>query len=256
MFYNSLTVGDVTRGCAIYVQNNIQAQEVSLESEHKDNIWIEIKLQRGDKLLVGCIYRSPNMPKEDNKQICNLLTTATRLNYYHLLIMGDFNYPKIDWASWSTQTADDEINSQFIETCSDLYIHQHVKKITRIRGTSEPSILDLVITNEEGMVSEIEYQSPISKSDHTCLLFNFNCYNILEYNTHPKFNFSRGDYATMNTELDQIDWDKELHKSKSIDDQWQVFTKHVLNSMDRCIPKKRTNNSKKYLTPLDNNQLR
>ena len=47
---------------------------------------------------------------------------------------------------------------------------------TRIRHGQEPLILDLVITNEEGMIKDIEYLSPLGKSDHIVICFNFICY--------------------------------------------------------------------------------
>ena len=50
------------RGVAIYTKNALQATAVNPlpDSSFKDAIWCEIRLCRGDKLLVGCVYRSPN----------------------------------------------------------------------------------------------------------------------------------------------------------------------------------------------------
>ena len=39
-----------------------------------------------------------------------------------------------------------------------------------------PSILDLILTNEENMVEKIDYQPSLGKSDHVVLSFNFNCF--------------------------------------------------------------------------------
>ena len=38
------------------------------------------------------------------------------------------------------------------------------------------SLLDLVITNESGMVENLQLFSPIGKSDHRVLFFSFVCY--------------------------------------------------------------------------------
>ena len=46
-----------------------------------------------------------------------------------------------------------------------------VDKPTRIRLGQTGNILDLVLVNEEQLVSEIEHYSPIGKSDHDTLFF-------------------------------------------------------------------------------------
>ena len=47
---------------------------------------------------------------------------------------------------------------------------------TRWRGTNRPSLLHLVLTNEENMITELEYQAPVGNSDHAVLMMKFNCY--------------------------------------------------------------------------------
>ena len=41
---------------------------------------------------------------------------------------------------------------------------------TRVRGQNEPHVLDLVLTDDE-IIDDIEYLSPLGKSDHA-VLFN------------------------------------------------------------------------------------
>ena len=55
---------------------------------------------------------------------------------------------------------------------------------TRVRHGQEPSVLDLVLTNEEGMIENIEYGNPLGKSDHLVLTFEFKCYT--KQNTKEK----------------------------------------------------------------------
>ena len=45
------------RGTAIYVRNGLCFVETKIEhSNHKDQVWIDITLNKQDKLLCGCIY--------------------------------------------------------------------------------------------------------------------------------------------------------------------------------------------------------
>jgi len=40
-------------------------------------------------------------------------------------------------------------------------------------GDDQPSLLDLIFTNEEGMIDIIEHNAPLGNSDHETLEFNF-----------------------------------------------------------------------------------
>ena len=97
--------------------------------------------------------------------------------------IGDFNYKKINWATWTPTCGESSPEMKFIEGVRDCYLHQHVEKPTRRRGSDEPSLLDLVLTNEEMQVTDIQHHAPIGKSDHDVLCFNFHCY--LDF-TQPK----------------------------------------------------------------------
>ena len=46
-------------------------------------------LYRGDKLLVGCIYRSPNSTNENNALLLELLKAATNGRHSHVIIMDN-----------------------------------------------------------------------------------------------------------------------------------------------------------------------
>ena len=59
---------------------------------------------------------------------------------------------------------------------SDSFFHQHVTIPTHSRYNQDPSILDLILTNEEGMASSFSHMCPLGKSDHSILTFNFHCY--------------------------------------------------------------------------------
>ena len=81
------------RGVAIYTKTSLQATPVSLhnDKEYEDSVWCSISLHGSDKLLVGCIYRSPNSPGENNQILHTLLKEASTHRASHKLIMGDFN---------------------------------------------------------------------------------------------------------------------------------------------------------------------
>ena len=61
--------------------------------------------------------------------------------------------------------------AQFIETIRDCYLYQHLLEPTRSWSTDNPSLIDLVLTNEIMQVSDIEYHAPLGKSDHVITIW-------------------------------------------------------------------------------------
>ena len=68
---------------------------------------------------------------------------------------------------------------------------------TRCRLNQRPSVLDLIISNEEDMVECLEYLSPLGASDHKVLTFQFNCYCSHTKNSSTHFNYYKCDYEAM-----------------------------------------------------------
>ena len=93
----------------------------------------------------------------------------------------------------------------FLRTLQDSFLFQHVTEPTRRRGNDEPSILDLIITDEDTQVSEIIYDSPLGKSDHSTLIFDFNCY--MDHKPALEvYNYRKVDYESMRRELKESEW--------------------------------------------------
>ena len=82
-------------------------------------------------------------------------------------------------------------------------------KPTRRRGNDEPSLLDLLFTNEALQVSDIHHLAPLGKSDHDVITFKFNAY--LDF-TKPKksYVFEKGDYIAMKARLRELNWKEVL----------------------------------------------
>ena len=75
-----------------------------MKSDYEESIFIQINLNRRDKLLVGCLYRSESGTEDNNSNLRKLIREATAMSYSHILLMGDFNYPDINWKNWTSKT--------------------------------------------------------------------------------------------------------------------------------------------------------
>ena len=61
-----------------------------------------------------------------------LIREAVSKTYSHVLLMGDFNYPDIDWFNWTTKSDKPESQEfKFIECIRDSFLYQHITKPTR-----------------------------------------------------------------------------------------------------------------------------
>ena len=175
--------------------------------------------------------------------------------------MGDLNFPDIDWDNWTCKTNNTEdINYKFIECIRDCYLYQHVMEPTRKRGKDNPSTLDLLFSNEEHMISDLEIIAPLGSSDHSILKFNFVCHSK---NQDPKIKvyYNKGDYKSMNRELKSIDWEMEFDKfPDNVHKQWDILAAKYHEIEQKYVPRKIVHingqPSKKFSTPLNAKNLR
>ena len=255
MFHNDFNVNK-TRGVVIYVHKSIEAQHVEVESQVNDSVFLKITLNNSDQLLLGCIYRHQT-DDEGKEKFLSMMSRLPYDKYTHTLLTGDFNFRNIDWSIWeSSSSKPQDLDNRFIEIVRDAYLYQHVKTPTRCRTGNTPSCLDLVFTNEEGMVSDIEISSPLGKGDHACITFWFNCYVHFKKVQFQKYMYDNGDYEAIRKELN-IDWEEELKSRNTVNEKWNYIAKKIHTSTNTHIPKCKSTPSKrlKYNTPLDAKSL-
>ena len=152
---------------------------------------------------------------------CELLDEICKNSPDNKLIIGDFNLANTDWSTWTAKCNLDTIDSKFLECLRDNLLLQHVNKATRARGTDNPHLLDLVISDDE-YIDAVNYLSPLGKSDHSVL--NFTCKLACFRVTHDsKLNYNKGDYEGLRKFMDR-DWETELDQhSNNVNSVWESF---------------------------------
>ena len=201
---------DTGRGIAIYTHKSLDKSTIQVipSSGFEEACLVEVRLRGGGVLLFACCYRSPSITdhsEANNESLDRLLKCISQKKYSHVCVVGDFNYKLINWSSWTTTRGEESGESQFIESVRDCFFHQHVENPTRRRGNDEPSTLDLVFTNESLQVSDIVHNSPLGKSDHDVLTFEFQCY--VDFNKpKERFLFKKGNYPAMRDNLTKSRW--------------------------------------------------
>ena len=208
------------RGIILWIRSGISASLYTFDCAFEDSLWVTIQLKNNDQLLLGCIYRSPNSTAENTELMNLLMEKAASEGFSHLLICGDFNFPNIDWEN---NFSSDPAAQQFLNTCDEVFLHQHVLKPTRARSDQRPHILDLVFSNEENMVVNMCYESPLGKSDHACLIFDFLCYVEKNCSSRTFTLYRKGNFQAMRQHFNSINWQTELEGHTSVQEMYDKF---------------------------------
>ena len=203
--------GGLGKGVAIYVHNSLNHSACpALENENFDcAAWCVIKLINNKVMLVGTIYRSPNSDDQNNSNLLSMIRRAVSLKHDFLVLCGDFNLPKIDWSTNQCQDTEGSHSDAFLEMVEDLNLVQHVLTSTRFRG-QQNSCLDLVLTNEEDMINEMEEIPPLGKSDHLCQKWKVVVTEPMFRNTALcRPNFKKANWKGIKEELESFELDQE-----------------------------------------------
>ena len=223
------------RGVVVFVHTSLEKSVSSIEivSEYEETLLLSLKLRAGDCLLFGVFYRSPSSSESNNLALNTILSTLCvqeSPKYSHLCVVGDFNFPGINWSAVHT-CQEGSMEDKFIETMENCFLHQHILSPTRCRGNTTPHILDLVLSNEEEMVSEIKHLSPLGSSDHQVISFKYSFYADWSKSQH-KFNYGKGDFVGARLYLDE----HPIRVDGDVDSMWESFKKSVIEVHDRHIP--------------------
>lgn len=226
------------RGVVIYVKNDILAEEVYFTTEFNESVWCSIKTKSDSWILVGGIYRSPASSELNNMNLCKLLQEVCKSKQFsRIIVLGDINYPDIDWKFFHAQAAVSHPAQSFLETVQILGLHQLVDQATRYRDGNRPSLLDLILTQDMDIIEKIDYEPPLGKSDHICMLVYVNA-NAKYEDKLPanRFAYNRGDYDQIRKSLGDVDWKTSL-EHLDCDESWTFTRNAIQGAVEQSIPK-------------------
>ena len=206
-------------------------------------------MEKGDKLLIGCIYRSPNTSGIADEEIRNLILSCSARSNSHLLLMGDFNYPEISWDPIRMPKDHMHPATLFVEGLRDAYLYQHVTNPTHSRAEQKANTLDLILTNEESMVEDLTHEPPLGKSHHDCLVFKYRCYSKRNINVQRKFKLNLDDYKGLAQACNAINWD-DLLNSEDITRMWNTLSRKLIELCKKYIPMSSSSLNNRRVRPV------
>ena len=194
-------------GLLLYVSIRLKASlnRVLTNSDFKEALWCNLQINQ-QHLIVGLCYRSPVSTLDNDNQLLNLLEKASmQSKSSHMLIMGDFNYPEIDYVNGLVTAGDSDPSTLFFHKTQDLCLFQHVSEPTRIRQHQVPSTLDYLFTSEDNLIDDVIYDTPLGKSDHVVLRWKLLLQVCSIPSCQQKLNYFKGNYDAIQHNLSTID---------------------------------------------------
>ena len=233
-------------GLLMYVNDKLKSSVCTdmMNTDFKESLWCSIEVEDG-RILIGLCYRSTSSDTSNDECLLKLLRrTSFQRGFSHVMIMGDFNFPDIDYEHGLVKASPNASATRFFEETQDLFLIQHVRAATRFRERQEPSTLDYVFTDEDNLIERVNISSPLGKSDHAVLEWDV-LLKICEMdNKLIKRNFWKGDYDQITKGLLEINWKEQL-AGKTVEEMWTVFKLELLKQIKEYIPLKKEYKAKK-----------
>ena len=184
-------------------------------------------------VILCTVYVPPNSTDDYQVSLLNYLTELSSSSA-HVIIVGDFNLPDINWSSLTGMSSSSKLFCEFV---FDNNLIQHVDSPTHVKG----NILDIVLSNTS-TVSDISVDSSnqLLISDHFIITFKIEFSLTLKHYHEVLyvFDYKNADMDNLLSYLFDCDFSDCL-QSNDIEYVWATIKSHIYAAMTLCIPKKK-----------------
>ncbi|KAM4642928.1 uncharacterized protein AAGF69_015296 isoform 1-T2 [Amazona ochrocephala] len=193
-----------------------------------ESLWVMVKgrTAMGD-ITVGVGYRPPDQNDSVDEALYRQIGAASCLQ--DLVLMGHFNHPDI---CWRDVMARHKQSRRFLDCVEDNFL-QVIEEPTR-RG----AMLDLVLTNGEGLVGNVMLQGSLGHSDHEMVEFEILRTVRRACSKLTAMDFKRAHFGLVRNLLSKVPWGIAL-EGRGAQDCWLIFKDHLLQAQERCAPTRR-----------------
>ena len=209
----------------MYAKKYVVAWQLDIDTTFNQAVLVKIK-NGNENIGLSVVYRSPNSSRVNDEALCNWMAGLTGTN----VLIGDFNYPDIDWENGTSGAR----SREFYETTADMFMEQLVTEPTHVSGHT----LDLILSNREGLIREVKTEGRIGKSDHDIVTFEMAINEKNEKEKRVRPNYKRANFIEMRATLDKNDW-RGLMRDMNVNEAWEVMRDKVKAVMQTHIPMKK-----------------
>ena len=196
-------------GVMLYVRDSLKVGNIATSTEHE---FLGVDLEIGHAAYrVIVVYRPPHQAIADDRSLYDEI--RDQIDGKTCVLLGDFN-SHVDWETGESPAE----YTPLLEFVNDNFLTQWVREPTR--GNN---ILDLVLTSEEDIVTDLSTGEKLGNSDHRLVRFTLRVPETRSRESAVrKFDFRRADFPGMRTAVRQIvvdvDSDTEVAWSRFKDD--------------------------------------
>ena len=133
-----------------------------------------------------------------------------------LVLMGDFNFPDI---CWEYNLAQKKQSRRFLEYMGDNFLMQLVREPMR-----RAAPLDLLFTNREGLVGDVEVGGCLGQSDHDMVEFSILGGVRTGNSKTTTLDFWRADFELFRRLVGGVPWGSVL-ESKGVQEGWRLLSR-------------------------------
>ena len=190
-------------------------------------------LTKSSCLRILCCYISSSgssvVQLDRVRSMCKVIESIFTIDR-PLLVIGDFNLPKICWHT-SYFPEGESPESLFFNVCQDLNLFQMITEPTHKAG----GVLDLLLVSSPELISDICICPPPISSDHLAISFN-----ILSENDAPliapRLDFRRMDEAAVAIHLNSVNWQLTFSECADANDMYNRFAECCVFLINKFTP--------------------
>ena len=224
-------------GVLAYIHSDIPAiRRDDFEVGNSEILWVQVKIENKIILVCTC-YRPPNQTNmEQNEFFENFQTSlnlAIQTNPDSLFCLGDFNDRCTDWGDNHPHS---ELKTNLRDLVNDHYLFQLVNKPTRITENTA-YILDLIITDSPGYISDVDILPPIYNMDHHVVFCQFKFLKPKNKTiVRSVWHYKNGDFDGLNEAFSNAPWDSLFVVFDEIDDIAYAYEELITETAKKFIP--------------------
>ena len=192
-----------------------------------------VKVNSSISFRLCMIYHPPNADNTYSQDLITYLETIAA-EASPLIIIGDFNSPRVDWHTLSGHT-------YFSNQLYDLIFQFNMTQLVTSSTHTEGNLLDLVITDSPNLINLLTIHShksiPIT-SDHYLISFTVQHCSVKQKKSPATciHNFIRCDYHGMCDYLSSCDL-SSFYVTADIKEAWSILKYHINRAIDLYVPK-------------------
>ena len=195
----------------------------SLISSPSDLEVVCIKIDiSSDTLVICCVYVPPDSSLSYVSSLVKFLSEITS-SFNCCIILGDFNFPDIDWSALMGTSLQSNCFCNFVFDCN-------LTHPTHVKG----NLLDLVLTSPSVYINSLTVHpsSVIDFSDHFAVSFSVGCNVSSTALSSPGyvFDFCNADYESITNQLLDSDF-SIVFDSSNIEFVWLCIKSLIYNAM-------------------------